>query len=284
MLTTLTRPVHTDLTTLATVRGELNLAEPEDATELAVENALLGRYIRQASQAIVSATQRTWARGSYRETAAGSWTQTLQLVHGWLLTHTPVMAIDQVLINGAPFTDYTVDDGAGILELSQSVGPWYPSWEGTFQIDYTAGYLLPSDDLTSNAISADAASNRLLHADAGFPLLVPGDVIVVSGFLPQANDGVATVVSRTASQLVLTGLTLDDAPAAQDITLSVRTLPDDLEGACVLAVRASYLSRQWALTGPRIIQAEGGTQFLSMPSGALPKEARELLKPFMRVA
>jgi len=283
MLTTLSRPQHTDLTTLATVRAELDLAPPEDPVLLAAEDALLARYIRQASRAIVSATGRTWARGRYRETLTGSWTQTLQCCDGWLLTHTPIVARGPVLINGDPFTDYTLDDGAGLIALSQDVGPWYPSWAGTFQVDYTAGYLLPSDDLTSILIGADASQNALTHASAGFPLLVPGDVIEVSGFDPAQNDGQATIVTATADTLVLAGLTLDDAPAAQAVTLTVHTLPDDIEGACVLAVRASMLTRQWALSGPRVIQAEGGTQFLSMPSGALPKEARELLKPFMRV-
>jgi hypothetical protein len=283
MLTTLTKPLQTDLTTVATVRAELGLAPPEDPVELAVEDALLARYIRQASGAIARLTQRSWGRGAYRETFSGSWTQALQLASSLMLQHTPVVAVDQILINGDPFTDFTLDDGAGFVEFAENIGPWYPSWSGSFQVDYTAGYLLPSDDLTSNAISADATTNALLHADAGFPLLVPGDVIDVSGFLAAQNNGTATIVTADASTLVLDGLTLDDAAAAEDITLTVHTLPDDLEGACVLAVRASYLSRQWVLTGPRVIQSEGGTQFLSMPSGALPKEARELLKPYMRV-
>jgi hypothetical protein len=283
MLTTLTRPQQTDLTTVATVRAELGLAPPDDATELAVEDALLARYIRQASGAIARTTQRTWGRGSYRETWQGAWTQVLSFSSGLMLQHTPVVAVDQVLVNDAAFTEYLLDEGAGLLDFSQATSVWYPSWTGTFQVDYTAGYLLPSDDLTSNAISADQGTNALLHADAGFPLLVPGDVITVAGFLAEQNNGTATVVTADASTLVLSGLTLDDAAAAEDITLTVHTLPDDLEGACVLAVRASYLSRQWALTGPRVIQAEGGTQFLSLPSGALPKEARELLKPYMRI-
>lgn len=283
MLTTLTSPQHTDLTTVATVRAELGLAPPDDATELAVEDALLARYIRQASGTIARTTQRSWGRGSYRETWQGAWTQVLPLTSGLMLQHTPVVAVDQVLINSAAFTDYLLDGGAGMLDFSRSTSVWYPSWTGTFQVDYTAGYLLPSDDLTSNAISADAGSNALLHASAGFPLLVPGDVVEVSGFLAEQNNGTATIVTADASTLVLSGLTLDDAAAAEDITLTVHALPDDLEGAAVLAVRASYLSRQWALTGPRVIQAEGGTQFLSLPSGALPKEARELLKPYMRI-
>jgi hypothetical protein len=279
MVTILTRPLHTDLTTLATVRADLGLQDDVDDTALAIENTLLARYIRQASAAIVSATQRTWARGSYRETCSGA----LQLTSGLLLQHTPVMAIDQALVNGEAVTDYTLDDGAGLLDLSETASPWALATAGTLQVDYTAGYLLPSDDLTSNAISADAASNALLHANAGFPLLVPGDVITVSGFLAEQNNGTATIVSATASELVLDGLTLDDAAAAEDITLTVSTLPDDIEGACVTTVRSLFLQRQWALTGPRVIQAEGGTQFLSMPSGSLPKEARELLKPFMRI-
>jgi len=283
MLTTLTRPTHTDLTTLATVRADLGLQEDTDEVALAAENALLARYIRQASGAIVRVCQRPFARATYRETWTGTWTQALTLSSALMLQHTPVMAIGQVLVNGDPFTDYTLDDGAGFLEFAQTTGLWYPSWSGTFQVDYTAGYLLPSDDLTSNQIGADAATNALTHAQAGFPLLVPGDVLTIDGFLSEQNNGTATVVTATASELVLDGLTLDDAAAAQDITLTVHTLPDDVEGACVNTVRAYFLSRQFQLTGPRVIQSEGGTQFLSMPSGALSKEARELLKPYMRI-
>jgi hypothetical protein len=283
MLVTLTRPRHTDLTTLATVRADLGLQDDVDDVVLAAENALLARYIRQASGAIARATDRSWGRGAYRETFTGSWTQALMLGSNLMLEHTPVVALGQVLIGGDPFTDYTLDDGAGFLEFVENIGPWYPSWSGSFQVDYTAGYLLPSDDLTSNLIGADQGLNALTHAQAGFPLLVPGDVIQVAGFLAEQNTGTATIVTATASTLVLDGLTLDDAPAAEDITLTVHTLPDDVEGACVNTVRAYFLSRQWALTGPRVIQSEGGTQFLSMPSGALSKEARELLKPFMRV-
>jgi hypothetical protein len=282
-LTILTRPRQSTLTTLATVRGDLGLEEDTDAVSLAAENALLARYIRQASASIARYCNRTWGRAQYRQTWQGQGAPPLALASWLMLDHTPVLAIDASLVHGEPFTDYELDAGAGLLSLTQPLSPWSPTWGASIQIDYTAGYLLPSDTLTSNAISAQASDNSLNHSAAGFPLLVPGDVLTVAGFLAENNNGTATVVSRTASTLVIEGLTLVDAAAAQDITLTLSTLPDDVEGACVCTVRSLYLQRQWQLTGPRVIQAEGGTQFLSVPSGALPKEARELLRPYQRI-
>jgi hypothetical protein len=283
MLTILTRPQNVDLSILATVRGDLGLEEDTNETALAVENALLARYLKQASGSIARYCNRTWGRATYRETWQGTALQTLGVSSSLLLAHTPVMGVDQLLVNGDPFTDYDLDEGAGIVSLAQSLSTWPLAWQGSVQVDYTAGYLLPSDDRTSSAISAQASDNSYNHAAAGFPCLVPGDVLTVEGFAASSNNGTVTVVSATLSKLVVAGLTLVDASAAPDITLTVSTLPADVEGACVCTVRSLFLQRQWQLTGPRIIQAEGGTQFLSVPSGALPKEARELLRPYQRI-
>jgi hypothetical protein len=276
-LTVLSRPRTMDLTTLAVVRVELDLSDDLNASALAAENALLARYITRASRAISGITKREFARAVVRETCSPPY-RTI------LLERYPVLGTPSVTVAGQVLTDSTLDAAAGILTLHTM--PGYGSAE--YQIDYTAGYLLPSDDLTSNLISAragdpEANDNALVLQSGAFPLLVPGDVITIAGFLPEQNNGPATIVSRTADTLVLADIVLDDAPAAEDITLTVATLPADLEAVCVATVRAWFLERQWSATGPRLLQGEGGTQYVNLPTGALPKSARDMLKDFMRI-
>lgn len=284
MITTLARPRTTGLTTLQAVKAGLKVDYDED-------DGYLTDCIARASGAITRYTNRTWGRGVYRETVTDD-----GMV---MLTHVPVLAVAQVLFNGASVSQWSVDDPEAGFLLTNTVAAGVYAWGSggslptldahhnsrrrPYSVDYTAGFLLPQDDYTSNSISADASDNSLNDTLSRFPLLVPGDAFTIDGFHPSSNNGPAVVVSATASNIVVDGLTFETEASAESITLTVRNFPEEIEFACIEAIRAWYLERQWHLTGPRVIQAEGGTQFLNIPSGLLPKTAREALKPWTRV-
>jgi hypothetical protein len=142
--------------------------------------------------------------------------------------------------------------------------------------------------------SIQASDLSLNDSAGGLGSLLPGDTLQLVGFATPGNNGTDTIVSVTPTKVILDGnLPLVDEPAGatvsvtllhpQPASLLLRTLPEDVEMACIEVVRAWYLQRAFDLTGPRIVQTDGGTAVLSAPSGIMPKAAQELLKPWKRV-
>lgn len=80
-------------------------------------------------------------------------------------------------------------------------------------------------------ISAEASDNSFNDTAAGFPALSVGDKISVAGFTTAGNNGVARVVSRTASKIVVSGLTLTDEALGDAVTIT--TLVDVLKAGVV---------------------------------------------------
>lgn len=79
------------------------------------------------------------------------------------------------------------------------------------------------DTLTAVTISAAAADNSINDSGAGFPMLYPGAKIWIAGFTGTAgNNGVATVVSRTASKIIISGITLVDDAVGESVTIVTR--------------------------------------------------------------
>ena len=156
-----------------------------------------------------------------------------------------------------------------------------------YTVTYTAGYLLPDDDMSSQTISASAVDNSFNDSARGFPLLVAGDTIETSGFTNAGNNGVFTVVSRTASKVIVSATLTTEAAAASNKSFIVRTLPRDLERAAIDTVKAWYLSRKRDTTiltkkiGDLQITYQGNN---FKPGPRLPEAIQELLKPWKRVA
>lgn len=77
--------------------------------------------------------------------------------------------------------------------------------------------------LASDAISVIAADQSFNSAGGLFsPKIRPGDTIISSGFVTGANNSTFTVVSATASKIVVSGGALEDEAVGASATLTAR--------------------------------------------------------------
>ena len=216
-----------------------------------------------------------------------------------MLSATPIIGVPVIALNGSPLTDFTVEDAvAGTLyrqkgwDWSAQVG-WYLSdyrAPGSEQPDlvvtYTAGYLLPSDDLVTATLSVAAADKSFNDTAAGFPLLAAGDRITTSGF-STANTGTFTVVTRTASKVTVAE-TLADHVADGDLkAVLVSTLPADLSKGVRELVKAFYAGRA---RDPEVTDKQVGDLRITYARAqagdedCLPRSVTALLRPYQRAA
>jgi uncharacterized phiE125 gp8 family phage protein len=121
-----------DLTTLAAVKAELEIAE-------AGSDALLAALITQASRAAARHCNRVFAREAVTETLWLSGARPVALPLG----RYPLAAVAAVREAGAllPVESYAVEPARGLL-LRQAGGRPV-AWGGRIEVDYTAGYALP---------------------------------------------------------------------------------------------------------------------------------------------
>jgi hypothetical protein len=76
----------------------------------------------------------------------------------------------------------------------------------------------------ASTISAAASDNSLNDSGDSFPALSPGDKILIAGFTGETdNNGTATVVSRTTSKIVISGITLVDDAEGESVTVTPLT-------------------------------------------------------------
>jgi hypothetical protein len=299
-LSVATRATVTRLTTKERVKLELTSISGSGS------DSILDALIDAAGGAIHSFCNRRKApfyRQVYSETLAGYGNTTL------MLAATPVVSVASVLQDTDVITDYTIEDAdAGLLNRRygfMSSAQLYPGLSGrqTFPsfgapipnseeprltVAYTAGYLLPSQDLSAKTtISASAVDNSFNDTAGAFPaLLKAGDVIVVTGFATAANNGLFTVTGTpTSSKIVVTStLATEAAPAASAIVF--RTLPFDLEMACVQTVKAWYLELERNPSVMAEAVADVSMQYFAAQaqSAALPPLAAALARQFVRAA
>lgn len=295
-LTVTTAAASQRLTTRAAVKLALNVTSTAD-------DALFDQLIDQASAAIRSYCHRSFEREAYRETLPGYEGPYLSV------RRTPLVAVASIVdSNAAIYTDYSIgeaDEGtiyrrAGwtwTAQIGLGLNGWqrFPRYgtplpgreEPAFTVAYTAGYLLPPQNLlAASTVSAAAADNSFNDSAGGFPALITaGDPIVTSGFATAANNGRFLVAGTpTISKLVVTGgaLALEVAPASS--TVIVQTLPADVEKAAVEAVKSWYTSRG---TDSNIVEKQVGpmrVRFNESGPTALPAACVGLLRPWVRMA
>lgn len=97
----------------------------------------------------------------------------------------------------------------------------YGSFDDQLEEVMCGTWSTPAAALTATTISAASADNSLNDAGNGMPALSPGDVIAIKGFTGTAgNNGLATVVSRTAAKVVISGITLVNDSAGESVTIT----------------------------------------------------------------
>lgn len=244
MLTITTHPLNTTLATLQQARETVSVTTADQDTTLL-------RFLQGASDRISAACRRVFPRAVYTETLQGS--DHFSLV----LARRPVVAVSSVSIDGLIDTTYTLDDReAGILRRTErwpmqgligfGMAEYFDARNVVKQcsVSYTAGYLLPSDDVIQRETISVASGDKSFNDSAGgFPLLVAGDRIDVSGFAAVANQGVFTVVTRTASKITVSETTLVTEAAGPPVTMRVSTLPPRATLATLELLKFQYLGK-----------------------------------------
>lgn len=289
------------LTTRAAVKLELGITASTD-------DALFDTLIDQASSAIVAYTHRPFARESYTETLPGYGDIHLQLARTPIVAVTAVSDVDSNVI-----TDYAIaspDKGwlyrrLGWAWTAQAYGglaaggafmdfgtPLARQEEPFYSVDYTAGYILPSQFVTATTISAANGDSSFNDSGSGFPALVKaGDIAEVSGFVATANNARWSVVSATTAKIVVLG-TLTTEAAAASVTVKFRPPSshrpfDDVEKACIEAVKSFYNARK---DDSSVIEKAAGPMRLRYSEGrageasGLPPVCVGLLRPWVRAA
>jgi hypothetical protein len=86
--------------------------------------------------------------------------------------------------------------------------------------------------VTATDISASSTDNSINKAAGSLPVVVAGDTILIAGFTGTAgNNGLATVVSRTASKIIISGKTLVTDTAGESVTITPQTTIYDFDGS-----------------------------------------------------
>jgi hypothetical protein len=267
-------------------------------------------YIDRATDAIERFCNRPFAREVYSEALPG-----FGDIH-LMLRRTPVVNVASVLFNSQVITDYSIAepergllyrragwgwtvqsfDGLGAGGRFFDVGQPLPQQEEpAFTVAYTAGYFVPDDDIGGTTVSAANADNSFNDSASGFPaLLKAGDVIETQGFANAANNGRFRVTGTPTTAKIVVDATLTTEAAGLDVTVSVKSLPGDVEQAAIETIKTWFLKRSADAEivekqmGPAMIRYERGasvSEFTGTVVGSsLPPLAAALLRRWVRAA
>lgn len=230
MISLETWPKSTQLTTAATVLAEAGISGGD--------SALVSRMIDEATAAIESLTGRVFARAQWKEILPGTGGARMRL------SRRPVLRIDALEIDGV-VTDETaveiVDADGGWIYLEGGFTRYTrPVWAVT----YTAGFLLPGDDVAAaSTISAAAADDSFNDSAGGFPLLVAGDWLLASGFTAPADNGRHRALDGCTPAKILTSSSLTDEAAGAARSILLRNLPREIEREAIDWAKSLYYAR-----------------------------------------
>jgi len=285
MLTVLTPPAATALTTVPALRRELKLTTEEF-------DPALKDLIGDATAAINAYLDRDCARRKVRETLEGSGDVIL------LLAAPPIVYVAKVTYRGEVIVDYEIDDArvgtlyreagwqdcafrSGFLGVDSAPGRGARDWG----LEYFSGWLLPDNDYTAGSISFAAADSSINDLGLGLPPVVNGDLLTIENSV--LNNQQVAVVSATPSKIIVSGTIADEAAPSDDrqVTLHVRNLPRDIERACLTTAAAWYQARgrDPEVSSKRVADTAVTYRDPSPDGGsALPPRALELLRPWVR--
>jgi hypothetical protein len=234
-------------------------------------DALLTLLVRAASRSIVSYCQREFAREAVTEMFPAYGGPFVQL------SRTPIVSVTAVRQEGTALTDWAVHDrtegtlyrragwgwtaqrdlGLGGRQRWPGYGFPMPSTEEPqFDADYVGGYLLPGQSRTAT-VSVQASDQSFNDSGNGFPLLLrAGDVVEAVGWSSAPNLGRFVVSGTpTSGKIQVSGAALVDEVAGASKGLELSNLPEDVEKACIEAVRAWKLQAQ---KDPSVIERQLG--------------------------
>jgi len=247
MITFRTRPFNTDFTTLANVKEALVISGTDD-------DVFLGNLIERASDEIVQFTRRDFARAAVTDDVVSVGTRRLLLFYPPILVIEAVRLRDTALVLAEVTDIKIINADAGIVARNKvfestqahradlTVQPInyqdLPDWS----FDYTGGFLMPGDNIIGDTTISASSVDNSFNFSRVFPLLVAGDAIKVSGFTDPANNGTFTVISRTATKIIVSATLVTEA-ATPAINMTVETLPASLQHAAIEIVTSLFDAR-----------------------------------------
>jgi len=264
------------LVTLADVKTAIAPGDSDDA--------FLTDLIIRASRKIGTLTRRKFEREAVTETLSGSGTTELMTKFFPIVNiseirfDSSVVDADSYQINGESGLLYRAERWAGSTPASFDITVNPLPWQGNLDwaLDYTSGFLLPTDDFVSALIAADTTAKTFTLSSGTWPLLVAGDIFTLAGWVTAtANNRIFTVVTRTDSVVTVSEAVTTSAEG-DSITVTVQTLPEDLEELCIEMVKGSFYarSRDGALKSEKIGDwaASWGTTSMSADAKAIINE------------
>jgi hypothetical protein len=248
---------------------------------VSTHDTILDTFIRQATDAAERYCHRIFSRQRYYEIGpayGGPYRS---------LTQAPAIVLHGVIRLGETITDVSVNDAAKGLLYRQNgfdwtaqrfdgllgIGHWLDhgipvalTEEPNWAFDYTAGFLVPADNLVSvSTVSVSAVDNSFNDSANGFPaLLKAGDIIEGVGFSNAANNGrfVVTGTPTTSKITVDAALTNENAAAGRSLLLS--NLPGDVERGAIEIVKSLFALRS---TAGSIVEKAGGSMRIRYSEG-----------------
>jgi hypothetical protein len=161
-----------------------------------------------------------------KETVAGTTPSTPTMLD-WRLTGTTLNENRESIASQEIRSDRQTTD---LISVSSTVAGDVnieASWKEhqPFEVAALEGDLSTALAFTADTVSAAASDDSINDSGSGFPVVVPGQWVRVSGFATAANNGVFRVASRTASKIVFdrklgsASLALTDEAAGEDVSL-----------------------------------------------------------------
>jgi Phage tail tube protein len=136
----------------------------------------------------------------------------------------------------------------GGFDFEASAGAHDPYIEGMMNEAFST-----DSGFSAATVSAASADNSFNDSGSGFPTLVPGQWIRVSGYVDPANNGWFEVVSRTAAKIIVTGGTLVVEAVGPTITITDSTITNGTtKKSYTMEKFFSDITQYYALPGCRV--------------------------------
>jgi hypothetical protein len=281
MLTVVTPPRHTNLTTLQRARVELQKC-------IGVEDDWILQAIEDASRAVMEELDRPLLRSRVSQRFSGNGDTTA------MLDLTPVASLESV--EGSSWIGGLLDLTTGQVRITDALAgflwreqgwpddtPWglditadRSAYQGVmpWTATYLGGYLVADDDFAANGVVVAENGTFTMPVGVPPPLLAAGDVVKLSGFVGAKNVGRFVVVSASDTGFVLAG-TFTAETAVNGSRVEVRTLPASIERAVFDTLHSWWnrRGRDQSVTSERIgdwsaTYSNKGTADMTLPESA----------------
>lgn len=243
MISITTKALQTNLVSLADLKTAIAPGDSDDA--------FLAALIVRASSMFARKCNRKFAREVVTETFNGNG-RTDILVSRFPLVNLGALTLNDATIATTNYKVLEVDAGivfmetgwaknvsvARVITVNQLDQPGDPD----YSLAYTAGFLLPDDEIVSGVAITSGGDSTFTLAAGAWPLLVEGDKITFAAFDDADLNAEFTVLTRTGT-VVTVSETVTGSEAGSAVTMTCQTLPEEIEQAVIELVNSWFVGR-----------------------------------------